>query len=119
VANLDASLAPLHVTTVQGKTWDVLFTCRDDTGTLLNLTGYSAAWALAPYAGGSAVATAGTADHIAMGGTAGTIHLVYPGTATAAIPAGDYVWEVELTSSGGVKPPFVGGRWTVKPEVVL
>ena len=79
MASLSIEPGVLNVTAQAGKTWGPLvFTIVDSTGTVVNLTGYSASWAIADYLGATPVLTASTANYVTMGGTAGTITLTMP-----------------------------------------
>jgi hypothetical protein len=114
MANLDISNSTMDVRSTQGKTWAFSGVYTDSAGAAVPLT--RAAWVLRDGYDGTAVLSAGTADYITMG-TAGDFSLSIPGTATAAITAGQYVHEVEWTTTTG---EIVGssGTWIVEREVV-
>ena len=55
-------------------------------------------------------------DGIVLGGESGTIDLYISDEATSAIPAKDYVYDLELISSGEVYR-LIEGKFIVTPEV--
>lgn len=87
-------------------------------GSAVNVTGYSARMQVRQYADSTAVALSlvnGTG--ITLGGTAGTIALSAVATATSAIEAGQYVYDLELVSGAGYVTRLVQGTFTVSEEV--
>lgn len=54
---------------------------------------------------------------ITLGGAAGTISLDRTATQTALLPAGEYVYDLELISSAGVVTRLVQGELNISPEV--
>ena len=87
-------------------------------GSAVNLTGYSARMQVRQYAESTAVTLSfvnGTG--ITLGGTAGTIALAAVATATSAIDAGQYVYDLELVSGAGYVTRLVEGTFTVVAEV--
>jgi tRNA threonylcarbamoyladenosine modification (KEOPS) complex Pcc1 subunit len=54
---------------------------------------------------------------IALGGTAGTITLTVSATDTAAVTAGEYVYDIELVSGSGTVTRLLQGCFTVDAEV--
>jgi hypothetical protein len=59
--------------------------------------------------------TSGTG--ITLGGTAGSIILEATATTTAGVPSGQYVYDLELVTSGGYVTRLLEGNFTVDPEV--
>lgn len=87
-------------------------------GSAVNITGYSARMQVRQYADSTAVALSfvnGTG--ITLGGTAGTIALSAVATATSAVEAGQYVYDLELVSGAGYVTRLVQGTFTVSEEV--
>ena len=119
MANLSIEPGALDITAWKGTTWRIVQTVRDSTGTVVNLTGYDCAWAMADTYGGTAVLASTVGTGITLGGTAGTITHVVPATATAGVAVGSYVHQYELTEPGGGKPPYLAGIVTVTGEVVV
>lgn len=92
----------------RGCTFSITLTWNAD-GAVVDLTGYTAAMDLCR--GGAALYTLSTANgRIALGGAAGTIALTISATDTAgSFSAGDYRYDLILTSGGGVKTPLLSG----------
>lgn len=112
MATLNAANGTLDVLVTAGKSWAIDLTLRDSSGTLVNLTGYTATWVLKSTYGTSALLTVAPT----LGGAAGTMQLRVAPAASAAIAAGQYVHEFEWTSGGGVVTGL-SGDWTIRPEV--
>jgi hypothetical protein len=106
-----------NVTCFQGATFDLDFTVKL-AGTAINLTGYTARMQVRETAeAGTAVLSLATAGSgITLGGTAGSISTTVAATATAAIEAGSYVYDMELVS-GSVVTRILQGGFKVLPEV--
>jgi hypothetical protein len=62
------------------------------------------------------VSSAGSAPGIVLGGTAGTIVVTVAASVMEDVPAGVYVYDLELTDNGVVSKP-VRGQFEVRPEV--
>lgn len=109
--------ARYNMTCFQGATFDKTFTIEID-NVPLDLTGYSSAMQVRQTIDSSSAVislTAGTG--ITLGGTAGTIRTVIASTATAALSAGQYVYDLEITSGGGVVDRVLEGTFIVDGEV--
>lgn len=120
MANISIEPGTLNVTATKGTTWKITQTIRSlETGQLVNLTGYDCNWAMAETYGGTAIASAGTASGLVLGGTAGTITHVVSSTITAGMAIGQYVHQYELIEPDGEKPPHLIGTIKVTGEVVL
>lgn len=87
-------------------------------GSAVNLTGYSSRMQVRQYADSTAtVLSLVNGTGITLGGTAGTIALSAVATATSAIEAGQYVYDLEMVSGAGYVTRLVEGTFTVTPEV--
>lgn len=101
----------------QGASWDYNLTWTTN-GTAVNLTGYSARMQVRDAADSDNVRLSLTSGSgITLGGTAGTILLDASPTVTADIPAGQYVYDLELVTGGGAVTRLVQGTLIVDPEV--
>ena len=103
----------------QGSTFTRQLTWEDSAGSAINLTGYTARMDVRTSidAAGAATLSLTTGNgRIVLGGTAGTIALSAEGTATAAVAAGDYVYDLELVS-GSTITRLVQGTFTLRGEV--
>lgn len=111
------SAATTNLIIDQGATWNITFTYKNSAGTPINLTGYTAALQLrTSYDAASAALSLSSGSGIVLGGTAGTIAVTATATQTGALTAGEYVYDLELTSSL-VVTRLVQGRITVTPQV--
>ncbi|NBX24091.1 MAG: hypothetical protein EBR52_08320 [Microbacteriaceae bacterium] len=87
-------------------------------GSAVNVTGYSARMQVRQYAESTAtVLSLVNGTGITLGGTAGTIALSAVATATSAIEAGQYVYDLELVSGAGYVTRLVEGSFVVYAEV--
>jgi hypothetical protein len=100
----------------QGSTFVRTVTWSKD-GLPVSLTNYTAAMQVrSSYASSTPVVSLTSSSGIALGGNAGTIQITISASATAAIPAGNYVYDLELTS-GGTVTRLLEGQFIVTPEV--
>lgn len=95
----------------QGSSFTAAIDLADTGGGVFNLTGYTVAAQMRKnYT--SSVATTFVTSHT---GVLGKINLVLSATTTAAIEPGRYLYDVEITSSGGTITRVVEGIVTVTP----
>ena len=101
----------------QGATYDNTFTLTVG-GTAQNFTGYTAAMQVRESAGAAtALLNLTTANGgITLGGTAGTILVTIAGSATSALTAGSYSYDLELYS-GSVTTRLLQGSFNLTGEV--
>lgn len=110
--------ATYNIVCDQGATFSRIITWKNTSGTPIDLTGYTAKMQVRTTpAAASAVLTLSTAaGSIVLGGALGTITLT--GQASAMNMDGyNYVYDLELTSSGGAVTRLVMGNFTVRAEV--
>jgi len=103
----------------QGATFNLLLTWKID-NTDVNLTGYTARLQARVDIEDTETVLSLTTDSgggITLGGSAGTISLDRTATQTAALVAGDYVYDLELISGAGQVTRLVQGQLTISPEV--
>lgn len=101
----------------QGETFDRTVTWKID-GTAVNITGYTARLQIRKtHKSTSAVVSLTQASGLTLGGSAGTIQIVISATATAALTARRYVYDLELVSSSGVVTRVLEGAFELTPEV--
>lgn len=109
--------ATLNLVCYQGASFDYSLTWRTN-GTAVNLTGYSARMQVREsYDSGTAVVSITSGTGITLGGTAGSIILELTPTTTAGVASGQYVYDLELQTSGGYVTRLLEGNFTVDPEV--
>jgi len=91
-----------NFTLYQGADWDRTFTITQS-GTALNLTGYTARMQVREAADSTAYLlnlTSGTG--ITLGGTAGSVAVAITSAQSSAIDAGSYAYDLELLSGSQV-----------------
>ena len=100
----------------QGATLDKTFTATND-GNPVDWTGYTAALQVRQFYGSDTpVLSLSTGSGISALSSNGEITITATATQTAAIPAGNYVYDLELTS-GSYKIRLLEGTFVVTPEV--
>ena len=106
-----------NMTCYQGASFDKTFTATND-GTPINWTGYTAKMQVRQYVNtaDTAVLTLTTGSGIVAGANDGKIIVSATATQTGAIPQGNYVYDIELTSGAAVIR-IVQGRFTVDGQV--
>ncbi len=101
----------------QGETFDRTVTWKID-DVAVNITGYTARMQIRKtIRSTSAVVSLTQASGLTLGGSAGTIQIVISATATAALDAGRYVYDLELVSAGGVVTRVLEGAFVLTAEV--
>lgn len=88
---------------------------RDDSNTLIDLTGYSARMKLKNTIDGDIVID--WSNYLTLGGTNGTIDLNVPASATIDIGFLDGVYDLEVESSNGAVYKVLRGKVLINPEV--
>lgn len=107
---------PTKIFCDQGSTFSKTLVWSID-GVPVNLTGYTARMQVrSSYTSATAVVTLTNGSGITLGTTNGQITLTISAIATAAIAAGNYVYDLELTS-GGTVTRLLEGQFIVSPEV--
>jgi hypothetical protein len=101
----------------QGSTWDDVWTLKV-AGVAYNLTGCTARlqFRKAPTSPDTALSITSSSG-MTLGGAAGTITFNVTDTTTAGIPAGIYVYDLEVETAGGVTTRWVYGKVNVSAEV--
>ena len=101
----------------QGETFDRTVTWKI-ADVPVNLTGYTARMQVRKTIRSTATVVSLTSSSgLTLGGSAGTIQIVISATATAALTAGKYVYDLELVSAGGVVTRVLKGSIEFTPEV--
>jgi hypothetical protein len=108
----------LNFTIEQGATFNLLLTWKID-GTPVNITNWTARLAARVDVEDSEIILSLTTSNggITLGGAAGTISLNQTATQTALLPAGTYVYDLELISGAGAVTRLVQGELNISPEV--
>lgn len=101
-----------------GATYTDVVTFRDSAGALVNLTGYTAAMKIRPSKESSTVSLSLThSSGLALGGAAGTVTITITAAQTTTLDSGDFVYDLKVTSAGGVATRLVEGNVTVSADV--
>ena len=98
----------------QGADYSNIITVSSNGGSALNLTGYSAASQIRKTYD-SSIAYNFTASIFST--TEGKVRIQLSAAESGAIPPGRYLYDVEITSSSGIKTRVVEGIVTVTPEI--
>lgn len=106
-----------NFTIEQGATFNLLMTWKID-NVPVNLTGYTARLqARIDVDETETILSLTTGAGITLGGAAGTITLDQTATQTALLPKGEYVYDLELQTSGGVVTRLLQGELNISAEV--
>jgi len=106
-----------NFTIEQGATFNLLMTWKID-NVAVNLTGYTARLqARIDVDEIDTILSLTTGAGITLGGAAGTISLDQTATQTALLPKGEYVYDLELQSSGGIVTRLLQGELNISAEV--
>ena len=111
------SPATYNTTCYQGATWDKTFTATQN-GTAIDWTGYTAKMQVRQYPNttDTPVLTLQTGSGITALTNDGKVIVTATAAQTGSIPAGNYVYDIELTQ-GSYIIRLVKGRFTVDPQV--
>jgi len=112
-----ANAHPYPIVIDQGGTWSLSLTYKINNA-LVNLTGFTASMMVRTnYTDTTPLLSLTTSNGgIALGGAAGTIVITASATQTAAIPAGQAVYDIELYTGSEVRK-LLRGSVTVNAEV--
>lgn len=102
----------------QGATYERVVILRDAAAGLVDLTNFTAKMQIRSTAASPTVIKELTTENggITLGGVTGTISLLITATDTAAMAAGNYVYDVNLVSGGTINKPLYG-TFTVRAGV--
>lgn len=98
----------------QGTDFSITVDVTDSAGNVLDLTGYSAAAQIRKTYSSSSTSATFTSSHNNAGGA---VTLSLTDTQTTALDAGRYVYDLNITSAGGVTTRVVEGQAVVTPGV--
>jgi hypothetical protein len=102
----------------QGADWFFNVTYEQPAGTPVNITSYTAALQLRSLPESTtAVLSLATGSGITITGVAGLVAIRATAAQTGAIIAGDYYYDLEITSPQGVVTRLVQGQALVNPQV--
>jgi hypothetical protein len=102
----------------QGADWFFNVTYEQPAGTPVNITSYTAALQLRSLPqSATAVLSLTTGSGITITGASGLVAVHATAVQTGAIVAGDYYYDLEITSPSGVVTRLVQGQALVNPQV--
>jgi hypothetical protein len=102
----------------QGADWFFNVTYEQPAGTPVNITGYTAALQLRSLPqSATAVLSLTTGSGITITGAAGLVAVHATAVQTGAIVAGDYYYDLEITSPQGIVTRLVQGQAILNPQV--
>lgn len=102
----------------QGADWFFNVTYENPAGTPVNITSYTAALQLRSLPESTtAVLSLATGSGITITGPSGLVAVHATAVQTGAIIAGDYYYDLEITSPQGVVTRLVQGQAIVNPQV--
>jgi len=108
----------LDMAATAGDTWTLEMAFTDD-GTPMNFTGCAAKCVVADSAGSAVVTfdSEATVPTITLGGTAGTLVMSQTAVTTAALTAGVYEYDLQVTEADGAVTTYLRGEFRVVAEV--
>lgn len=93
-------------------------TWKDADGVAINLTGYTARMQIKRDVSTASILELTTENsRITLGGSAGTIELNVTNAVTATLPAGNYKYDMELISSGGIVTRLLEGSIVISENI--
>lgn len=103
----------------RGDYLPINLTFKNPAGTVLDLTGYTGKAVIrADYTTTTVYAFTVTGSGLNGAlGTDGRVNLVLPSSVSSTIPAGDYIWDVQLTDASGNNRTYIAGDVRVVDEV--
>jgi len=102
-----------NIVAEQGATFNLNFTIATD-GVALNLTGYTFAMQVRRSTNSSTTLLSLTSATMT---SVGTVAVTVSAATMNDVPAGRWVYDIELTSSGGEVTRYLEGRFIVKAQV--
>lgn len=112
------ALSTYDIATEQGSNYGSVVTYEDDSGALVNLTGFTARMQVRTYAGSPIPSLSlANSNGLTLGGAAGTVTIAIPAESLSAVRAGGYVYDLEIQSPGGVVTKLLSGKFTIEQEV--
>lgn len=113
------SAGKYNITIEQGATFVLPITWKDGSDQPVNLTGYTARMQVRQYKDSTTTLANVTTENagIVLGGAAGTVTVTITATQTAAMPAVEGFYDLELVASTGAVVRLLQGSATISREV--
>lgn len=107
-----------NISADQGTTYAATVTYNDSQGAPVSLVGASAAMKVRKFAGSpDSRLTLGVGNGLTLGGALGTVTISISAAALSTVPAGEYVYDLEVVLASGSTVKLIGGTFTVNAEV--
>lgn len=101
----------------QGATFQQTIIYQDSDENAIDLTNYTARMKAKDTFGGTELLSIDTDSEIVITGGSGQLVITIPAETTAGYTAGNYIYDLEIVSSGGVVSRILQGDFIVRPEV--
>jgi hypothetical protein len=112
------ALSTYNISAEQGSDYLAAIAYTDDDGDIVNLSGYTSRMQVRKFTGSAnAVLSLANTAGMTISASAGTITLSIPAEALKAVPAGSYVYDLEIVSGAGVVTKLLQGTFDVDAEV--
>lgn len=112
------ALNTYNIAAEQGTTYAATVTFNDSAGAPVSLVGASAAMNVRKFTGSpERYLTVLVGSGLVLGGAQGTVTITIPAASLALIPAGKYVYDLEITLASGSVVKLIGGIFSVDAEV--
>ncbi len=107
-----------NISAEQGTTYAATVTYNDSQGSPVSLVGASASMKVRKFAGSpNSYLTLGVSNGLTLGGALGTVTISISAAALSVVPAGQYVYDLEVVLASGSSVKLIGGTFTVAAEV--
>jgi hypothetical protein len=112
------ALATYDISADQGSDFSTVITYSDDAGNPVNLTGATGRMQVRRFAGSPAAnITLTNGSGVALGGVLGTITITISSAALSQVPAGAYVYDIEIVDTSQKVLKVISGNFIVGAEV--
>lgn len=108
--------AAVNYTLLQGDTWLPGTITADIGGTPIDLSGYTAKMEIRPNLSGDPIKTLTNGAGITLSAL-GVITITMTAAETNAIPAGEYLYDLQMTSGVGVVRTYSSGTITITTDI--
>jgi hypothetical protein len=120
------SAGKYNINCEQGASFDRVITYRAPDNSPINILSYSARMHVREYAAGPLIVGLSSSDgtlkldgpvELSQDGANGNIHMSLSANTTAALPPGNYKYDLEIESPTAVVARLIEGKFTVVPEI--
>lgn len=112
------ALSTYDIAAEQGSDYLATVAYTDDDGDIVNLAGYTSRMQVRKFAGSlNSILSLTNTSGMTISATAGTIALSIAAGALSAVPAGSYVYDLELVDNAGKVTKLLQGDFDISAEV--